>query len=284
MRAALALGRAAGSLSYLVSRRRRIALDNLTEAYRDQLSPQQVERIARGVFRHVGQSAAESMWLRGRLTTQRLDEIMVLEGWEQLQDAFSRGRGVMLITAHIGNWEIGAHVLAVKFGPIYSVAKPLKNKRVDEYVNCFREACAQVIIDRSGALRELVRVLREGRLVIILADQHAHAGGIQVKFFGRDAWTVTAPAAIALRLGCPVALGYCYRDDDGLRHHVVLDEIVEFTPTGDREGDIRRATEYMTQKIEGYVRLRPEQWFWLHRRWKLGRPAQPKGATVERSS
>jgi len=279
-----AMGRAIGSLFYRLSKRREIALDNLRQAYGEQLEQSEVERIAREMFRQFGQSAIESIWMRGRLTPERLAEMVHFENADALHEALARGRGAILVTAHMGNWELVGHAIANEFGSAWSIASPLRNPYVDRYLNRFREEAGQRVIEREGALKAMLRVLHDGELMVMLVDQHAHSGGIEVKFFGRNAWTVTAPAAMAVRTGCPVAIGYCCRDESGLHHRAVIQEVVEFEPTGDREHDVRRATEYITQRIETFIRKHPEQWLWLHRRWKPGPLEHPKGARVERYS
>ena len=284
VRPALALGRAMGSVFYISSKRREIALDNLRLAYGDELEPREVERIARGMFRHFGQSIIESIWMRGRVTPEWLAQMVSFENAEALHEALAKGRGAILVTAHFGNWELVGHAISKEFGSAWSIASPLRNPYIDRYLNGFREETGQRIIKREGALKAMLRVLRDGELMLMLVDQHAHSGGIEVKFFGRNAWTLTAPAAIAVRTGCPVVIAYCCSDKLALHHRVVVQEVVEFESTGDRKGDVRRATEYITQGIETFIRKHPEQWLWLHRRWKPGPLEHPKGARVERHS
>ena len=267
---AYALGRCAGGTFAGVLFRRKVVMENLQLAYGNEKSPAEIRQLARATFRNLAQTLMEMMWLRGRLTEERLAELTTLEGGDVVREALSRGRGLLIVTAHLGNWELAGHVLSREFGPVHSVARPLKNKYVNRYLDHLRNECGQNIIERGGALKEIVKVLRQNGIVVLLIDQHARRDSLPVDFFGQQAWTVTAPAAFALRMGCPIVTGYSYRDPDGLHHHMVIDELIDLESTGDKDADVRQATQLLTGRIEAFVRKHPEQWLWVHRRWKLG--------------
>jgi KDO2-lipid IV(A) lauroyltransferase len=201
-----------------------------------------------------------------------------VEGVEHLNSAMARGRGVLILTAHFGNWELlaASHVLTAF--PLSVVARPLDHPALDRLVARFRARSRAELINKHRALSEILSALRRQRMVGILLDQNAsRREGVFVPFFGIPASTSKGLALLALKTGAPVVPIFIRREPDG-RHRVIVDPAVPLSPTGDRDRDLVEATAAFTRIIEANVRQWPEQWLWIHRRWKTrppGRPEQP---------
>jgi KDO2-lipid IV(A) lauroyltransferase len=206
---------------------------------------------------------------------------------EHVRAALGKGRGLIVVTAHIGNWEFSGLAVAHLVGSMLSVARTLDNPMLDRYVRGVREQLGQRIVDRRGALRPVVRHLRDGGTVAMLIDQNQRAGGVFVPFFGRLASTVPSAASIALKYDVPVVMGYGLREKDGVHHTIRFGPAFELIRTGDHDADVEANTAMFTRRIEEAVRRAPEQWFWLHRRWRRrppeerGKPASPGDVSRE---
>jgi len=263
----LALGRGLGRLLGDLDRRHvAIAADNLRRAFPEWDQPRFL-RTARSVYAHFGQVLFDIVWMAGRSREEVLG-LVDDEGREHVEAARTEGRGVVLVTAHIGNWELSGLAHGWLFGPIGVVARPLDNPALDRRLNAFRESGGNEVISKFEALREVMRRLREGGAVGILLDQNVQeSDGVFVEFFARPAATTTAAAAFAVKTGCALLLGHTEIKPEG-RYRLVYDPPVRWSSSGDREDDIRRLTQVLTRRIEGWIREVPEQWLWIHRRWK----------------
>jgi KDO2-lipid IV(A) lauroyltransferase len=176
--------------------------------------------------------------------------------------------------AHLGNWEFQGVTTSPLAGPAAVVARPLDNPALDRRLVAFRGSSGNSVIYKKKALAQILTALREGRVVGIMLDQNVQAkDGIFVSFFGRPACTTTAAAALALKTGCPLVPAHCVLQPSG-RYRVVYGPRVEWAGSGRRDEDLAALTQHVTAIIEGWVRETPEQWLWLHRRWKT----QPGGA------
>jgi KDO2-lipid IV(A) lauroyltransferase len=170
--------------------------------------------------------------------------------------------------AHLGNWELQGVATPPLIGPSAVIARPLDNPALDKRLVAFRTSTGNVVIYKQKALAQILKTLREGRLVAIMLDQNVQAkDGIFVRFFGRPACTTTVAAALAIKTGCPIVPARCVRRPDG-RYRMAYGPLVEWTASGRRDEDIAALTQQLTSVIEGWVRETPEQWLWLHRRWK----------------
>jgi KDO2-lipid IV(A) lauroyltransferase len=196
-----------------------------------------------------------------------------VSGLEHVDAALAAGRGCLYVGAHFGNWEIHAISHAWRGYKVAVLARALDNPRLDARLNGVRQMSGNRVIYKQHALAHVLRSLREDRGVAVLVDQNVQEkDGIFVDFFGRPAATTTVAAALAVKTGCALVPVRAVRRPDG-RYHAICDPALDWTPSGDRAEDIRRLTQTMTTVIEGWVREHPEQWLWMHRRWKT----QPKG-------
>ena len=273
-RLAIALGALVGTLAYyLVPKERRLALEHLALAFPDRDAGWR-RRTARRCFANLGRSALEVAAVRS--FDARLKEVVELGEAETrlLREAHARGKGVVFVSCHVGNWELLARRLVREGYRAATVAREANDPRLTALLQARRaEAGLQTIWRGSqSAARELLRRLRAGDLLGLLIDQDTSVQGQFVPFFGRPAFTPRAPADLALRTGAAVLFGCAHRVAP-TRHRLVL-RGVSIEPTGDAEADSLALTAALTREIEAEVRAAPEEWVWMHRRWRTQPPAR----------
>lgn len=268
-RLVLAAGRALGGLWASLDRRHvAIAEANLRQAFPEWDEPR-IRATARGVYRHFSTVMLDLLWMQGR-TARELLALADLEGLEAMQRAVAAGRGVLAPSAHFGNWELQAVASAPLLGEIASIARPLDNPALDRRLVALRTSTGNRVIYKRKALAEAIRTLRGGGILAVLIDQNVHEG-LFVRFFGRPASTTPVAAALAIKTGCAIVPVHCRLQADG-RYRMVFGPPLEWAPSGSRDRDIAELTQRLTTIIEGWVREVPEQWLWLHRRWKTQPP------------
>ena len=267
LRAALALGATLGTIAFRIVRvRREIALENLRRAFERERGEREIRRIAAELYRNMGRSLVEFLRFP-LLTPTRVRELVSFVHPERLDRVARSGRGAILLTGHFGNWELMASAIAYRTRPYGVLVAPLKNRPVDELASSYRRAGRVFPIPTGTSVRELLRRLRRGEFVGIVADQDAGKDGLFVEFFGRPASTPQGPALLALRENLPILMAFIVRERKG-RHRVFLEPLpAELWRDGGPEG-VRRMTECYTRVLESYVRRYPDHWFWVHRRWK----------------
>lgn len=254
------LGRRLGDLIYILGIRKKTAKKNMQRASGIDFSP----RLLRNCYRHFGQVAVEFMLLKSR--QGELSKHHKIEGREYLERAFSRGNGVIIYTAHLGNWEWLGGVLAELGYPVTAIARTQKNAALNSRINNLRRRQGVRLVDRKKGVRESIRVLKNGELLIIIGDQHA-SSGLPLKFMGRKASVHRGAVHMASRYGVPVLPVYSHRKD-----------FASYTLDIKPEVDIPRELEEVQEKkwlkdlvktTEIAIKDNPEQWMWMHRRWKL---------------
>jgi KDO2-lipid IV(A) lauroyltransferase len=213
-----------------------------------------------------------------------------LDGVEHLQNARAAGRGVVSPSGHLGNWEIQAAASVPRVGNVAMIARPLDNPALDRRLNELRTSTGNTVIYKQKALAQVIQTIRSGGIVAILIDQNMQAkDGIFVRFFGRPACTTTVAAALALKTGCAIVPVRCLLQKNG-RYRMVYGPPVDWPRSGRKDEDVAALTQHLTSIIEGWVRETPEQWLWLHRRWKtrpsLEASSSPglEGSTVSSAS
>lgn len=252
--------------------RKRVVQDHLAQAF-----PEKDEawrrRVLRASFRHLGRESIAT-FLLGRLSREEIVQRSRVEGLEALQAGVGEGKGIVMVTGHLGNWEMGGAALAARGIPMDAVAQRQRNPLFHADITRNREKLGMRVILRGQAPREVLRSLRRGRVVGMVADQNAGRSDLFVEFFGRKAATARGPAVFALRTGSPIFVGNVRRlEGRRARYHVVLSRL-SFQPSGDPEEDVVRLTEAHTRYLEEQVRAAPEQYFWQHRRWKTRPPEE----------
>ncbi|HET6466651.1 MAG TPA: lysophospholipid acyltransferase family protein [Nitrospiria bacterium] len=277
----LALGGGLGAAAYLfLVKERRRTLKHLQLALGQERSPEEQRRIARESFQNLGRTFFEVLNL-DRLTRDGLDRLVRVDGEEALKAAAANGRGVLFITAHIGNWELMARAVAMRY-PLAVVAAPIYDRRVEKVMIGLRatHGIETLVRSRPGYLKRLIAMLRRGGIVGLLIDQDTKTDGVFVPFFHREAFTPTGAASLAYRTGASVVVGFIIREGRE-RHRITIDGPLDLSRTDDIERDVLEQTARFTKMIEEQVRATPEQWIWMHRRWRTGtKPrtgSKPKG-------
>ena len=264
---ALSIGSLLGWITGSVLRVRRTEVDeHLFLAFPERTDAWRHD-VARASYAHLGREAVATLRL-SRATDEDLSERIRIPDLALFQTAVEEGRGVILVTGHLGNWEVGGGAFTSRGISLDAIAKGMANKAIGDAIAGVRERLGIGLIHMGEVAREVPRSLLRGRVVAILADQHAHKGGILVSFFGREASTTRAPALFAIRTGAPIFLGIALRDPGWRQRYTVSLERIAFQSTGEVDADIRGLTAAHSAALERGVRLAPEQYFWQHRRWK----------------
>jgi KDO2-lipid IV(A) lauroyltransferase len=272
------LARWAGSAIHAVDRRHRaVARVNLRERFRNAdgspLPKSEVRRIARDSFRHLVTCAVEILHLPREAQRRGLGQIVTLSGREHFDSAIAAGKGLIVATAHMGNWEVVGAMCRELGVPSTTVYRPLDNPLLDRWIRRTRASVGQSMVPKEGALRPLLKTLRGGGMVVLLVDQDARSHGVFAPFFGAPASTIPTPAELALRTGATILTGASVRTGPGFRYDLHFDPPVDVKDTGDHQADLVRITTEINARIERVVRRAPEQWLWSHRRWKTKPPA-----------
>lgn len=270
-----ALARAVGLAAYALGVRKRVTLENLRHAF-PELSDRERRRIARGAYVNMAQAVLDAL-AASRLDRAELERALVVENWAPLEEAIRGGKGLLVASAHFGSWEMFAELMARRGVKLNAVVRPLAGAWNARLVESRKKAGLGLILQR-GALREMLRALRRGEVVAQLIDQALPAHqGVFVPFFGRPASTTPALSIAAMRTGAPVFVVLAAREHDRLR--MFAEGPIPFPATGDRKRDLAEHVAQLTQVLERHIRQYPDQWLWLHRRWKVqpGENRQPAG-------
>jgi KDO2-lipid IV(A) lauroyltransferase len=271
-RAADRFGARVGRAIHALGIRRDTVEDNLRIAFPHR-SAEWLQRTRLAAYEHLGREAAAMLRL-SKLDPKAVIAKTVTHGWEELEDALSLGRGVILVTGHYGNWEIAAASVAARGLPIGAIVRRQGNRLVDERLQQLRRNLGVETIYQGQAPVRVPRILRSNGVVGIVGDQDARRSGIFVPYFGRLASTHRGPALFALRLGAPVFSCIARRLPGSDVRYEVRGRRVAFEPTGNVDEDVRGLTTELSRRLEDEVRVAPEQYFWFHKRWKTRPPAE----------
>ena len=272
--AACRIGERLGVLGYRPFGIRKRVVEKQIAAAFPELSHADVQELARQSYAHLGRTFVESA-LFDKLGQQGvLDIADEVEGWHHIDDAITKGKGIVFVTGHIGNWELAGAYVAARGIPVDAIARGMANPLTDEYVTRVREATGMVIVHDSEAVKRTPRSLRAGRGVAFIADQGVLGlASTFVPFFGRPAKTPRGAAVFALRFDAPVIFMVALRKPNG-RFRVVVERI-EATRTSNMDRDVDAIVATFTQRLEHWVRVVPAQYFWQHRRWRRQPPDTP---------
>ena len=256
----------------LVPKLRRTAEFNLNVAFPD-WSDSQRSAVLNKMVRNLGWMAAEFARFPN-YKRENIGEVLVLDGHENFLEGQRRGKGVLYLTGHIGAWELSSFAHALYGYPLHYMARALDNPRVDALVNRYRGLSGNAPIYKNESARAMLKILREAGTVGILADQNTMPEeGIFVDFFGKTACTTTGIARVALHTDAAVVPGYAVWDDALGKYRLRFETPVELVRTGDTERDVAANTQKFAKIIEDIIRQYPDQWVWVHARWKT----RPKG-------
>ena len=268
------VGEALGTMGYKPLRIRKHVVEKQIAAAFPNLTPAQVQTIARASFAHLGRTAIETALLPGIGRQGLLDLVTRVDGWEHFERAIAAGRGIVIMAGHHGNWELLAGYIAARGVSMDVIVRGMANPLFDSYINEIRRALGLTVVHDSEAVKRTPRALREGKAVGFVADQGVLGlASTYVNFFGRPAKTPRGAAVFALRFNAPVLFVDALRQPDG-SYQVVI-EPVEAPVTGKREADVDAIITRFTELLEKWVRKVPAQYFWQHRRWKRQPPDTP---------
>lgn len=229
---------------------------------------EQAAKIARAAFISFGNLLAEIIKMDQAFKPEMISFRSSPESYDRTFGAHKTN--VIVVTAHYGNWELAGSFWATLSGyPMVSVMRPFSNPLIGKYILRGREAGNHQSISKDGGMRGLLRALRDGKTIAILADQHAAAreGGIETVFFGQPCRTHSSPARLHLKTGIPIVPQLTRRLDEKGHFEFIMGDIIEYKPTDDREKDIRTVTQMYTTALEKLIAQDPSQWLWAHRRW-----------------
>jgi len=269
----LAIGRGIGNTGYLLAgRRRRIALDNLELALSGEKSEGELKKIARMSFSNLGMALVEYFTFPS-LDLAEAEKISEVQGEEHLRDAVEKGQGVLALTVHLDNVDLAGALLALRGFPVAIIAKAVRNSAVDRALIKGRETTGVQVFGGGGSMKQILRHLKGAGIVGFVLDQNTVPGdGIFVPFFGRDACTLDSLAVLSRRTGLPVIPIHMFRE--GTRHRIVVDPPVSSEVIEDRDADVLARTTQYAAWTERVIRQHPEQWMWLHNRWKTRPPGE----------
>ena len=252
---------------HLARRQRLAGLNNLRMAM-PELTENERLQILRGCFQNIGRLLVEFTHFPD-LNKANISQFVLHDGLENYLEGLRRGRGVIFMTAHFGAWELSSFGHSVHGYPLKFVVRPIDNLKVEQLVSHYRTLSGNVPIQRRSAARDILKALRQNEAVGILFDQNTtRSEGVFADFFGIPAATTPAIATFALRTGAAVVPGFLIWDEGLRKHRLRLDPPVELIDTGDLSHDVLENTKMFNKILEGYVRKYPDQWLWIHRRWK----------------
>ncbi len=251
---------------YLSQKQRLITIHNLRSAFPEK-SADEIKTIAKGVYRTLGIITADFFEIPF-LTKDNIGDLVEVEGLENLTKALEKNRGILMLGAHFGNWELAAVAFSLVVKPAVIIYRPLDSTILEDLVLWVRSCTGNVLIDKERAMRQMLRSLKKNEILGILIDQNvAWQEGVFVDFFGRPACTTNGMALLALHTDAPVIPGYILRLENG-KYRLVIKEEIQVVRTGDKDEDILINTQNFTRVIEDMVRQHPDQWLWIHQRWK----------------
>jgi KDO2-lipid IV(A) lauroyltransferase len=266
-----ALGRA---VYWLHPRLRHVGERNLEMAFPEK-SKAERRRILKGEFKTLGRQLADFAHIP-RLNAANIGNLVVHDGLENYLAARDRGKGVLFVTAHLGGWELGSFAHSLYGYPIRIVVRALDNVLLDRFVQRYRTRAGNTTFEKQDFARGLLAAMRAGETVGILMDTNmTPPQGVFVEFFGRLACTASGLARVALRTDAAVVPGFTIWDESIGKYRVRFEPALQLIRSGDDEADVTANTALFTKVIEGYVRQYPEQWLWVHRRWKTRPEGEP---------
>jgi KDO2-lipid IV(A) lauroyltransferase len=267
-------------LAYHVNRRhRQVALDNLKHAFGDELTDLQRDRMVKAVYLHFCSLMMEIILLPRKFNPHTWRQHVKLKDGKKMADCVLSGRPLLIVTGHFGNWEMGGYYLGLMGVHIHAVARPLDNPYLDALLRSFRERTGQRVLAKHGDFDQMQDLMASGGVLATLADQDAGQRGLFVDFFGRAASTHKAIALMALEFRVPIIVAVARKTGWPMRYEMVADEVILPEDFADRPDAVRAITQQFTMALEQAVREAPEQYFWLHRRWKH-QPQKKKAKTA----
>jgi KDO2-lipid IV(A) lauroyltransferase len=257
----------ASLLFSLLPKLQKTAEFNLRLAFPDWTDAQRKD-ATRKMVRHLGWMAVEFARFP-QLTKENIEKLVILDGHKNFLEGQRRGKGVLYLTGHVGAWELSSFAHALYGYPLHYMARPLDNERLDALVNQYRCSSGNKPIFKNESARVMLKILKDSGTIGILADQNTMPEeGVFVDFFGKSACTTTGITRVALHTDAAVVPGYAYWDETIQKYRLRFEPPVELVRTGDTERDVFENTQRFAKVIEEIIRKHPDQWVWIHKRWK----------------
>lgn len=222
--------------------------------------------IAKRCFENLGKNVVEFLRFPC-MDAAQLQRIVNFEGASHIEAALARGKGAIILTGHFGNWELLAASISAQVAPLTPIVRELRSARLNTLVSSYRAQAGYATIDRDTGLRSALRCLKRNQLLGIVADVDTKVKGVFVDFFGKPAYTPYSPVAIALKTGAAILPSFIVRQPDGT-HRAIIEPPLVLERAAVNEEELVVNTQKFTKIIEGYIRRYPEQWVWMHERWK----------------
>lgn len=256
-----------GRLAYLfASKTRRLTIQHLGIAFPNR-PRREIIRLAKNTFRMLGKNAGDILRSTNTRSLQDLERFLVTNGLENFEAARAKGKGVIFLTCHLGAFDLQVTNMAMRGLNPNIIGTPLKDRRLNELLWSYRNAHGAIAIQRGKETFRLIKVLRSGGSVALLIDQDTKVQSVFVDFFGKPAATPIGATMIAMKTGAAVVPTYIHLGDDGMQRMEILPE-VPMRISGDEAEDVRHNTQVLTNFIEEAIRKHPDQWVWMHERWK----------------
>ncbi len=263
----LYLARVIGRMAFHALRYYRdITISNLKNAFENEKSEGEIRRTAKKVFENLAKNAVELVNFP-KINKTNIDKFVELKNTDILDRAFRKGHGIIIVTAHFGNWELMAAALRLKGYPGVTIGRRIYFEKYDRYLNWLRKTHDVDVVYRDESPRRALNILKENRIVGIVADQDVDSvEGVFVKFFGQPAYTPIGPVALAKASGASLIPVFIIRQNG--RHILMIEKAIELIETGNKVADLVTNTQEWSDVVESYIRRYPEQWVWMHPRWK----------------
>jgi KDO2-lipid IV(A) lauroyltransferase len=264
-------------IGYHVDKRhRKVALDNLRRAFPGRYTEAEMDRMVRAVYRHFATLVTEIILIPRKLHVKNHKYHVFLVDQEKVLGRMFTERPTLIVTGHFGNWELAGYYMGLCGCKTYAVARTLDNPYLDAFLRRFRENTGQKILAKKGDFDQMLDVLSSNGIMATLGDQDAGSRGLFVDFFGRPASTHKAIALLALEHNVPIVVSVAYKIGEPMKYRIVTGDVILPEEYRDRPDAVRAITERFTADLERLIRLAPEQYLWLHNRWKH-QPAAKKG-------
>ncbi len=251
---------------YCIPIRKKLTLQNLANAFPEK-DFSEINTLALATYKNLFISLLEIFWF-SRLTKKNIHEIVTLENTEKISQLLKKEKGLIVLSAHFGNWELGALALGLEIQEgILVIVQQQRNMYVDRLMNNFRTMFNNTTVTLGKAPREIIRAIQNNKVIALLADQSGGEDGLFVEYFNRPVSTRSGPAIFSVRNGTPIIAAFMVRQPNGT-YIATLEEINTENLNGTTEEKVRELTQRHVAVLENYVRKYPEQWLWLHKRWK----------------
>lgn len=264
----------------VVRMRAKVIDENLRHAFPEK-SRAERRRLARAMWESLVLFACEIFHTGRKITDLSWPRYLQLHGAGRVLEMFTTDRPTIVVTAHFGNFEFAGYFFSLLGHRICSVARPLDNPFLDRYIRGFRAARGQMILAKQDDFQEILAVMERGGVLGVVGDQYAGSKGCWVEFFGRPASAYKSIALLALQYDAPILVGTCRRVGEPLHYAIHLHGELDPRRLSSEQANVAYVTQWYTRQLEEAIRLAPEQYWWLHRRWKDNRPARRKGRKAE---